>query len=326
MRLLVTGSAGHLGEALLRRMADGPHAGVGLDVTPSDLTDVVGSITDAALVAGLADEVDGIIHTAALHKPHVGTHRRQAFVDVNVSGTLTLLEAAAARRLGAFVLTSSTSAFGRALSPPPGGPAAWIDENVRPRPRNVYGVTKLAAEDLVELTARDLGLPCLVLRTSRFFPEADDDPGRRALGDANLKAVEYLHRRVALEDVADAHLLAAERAADVGFHRLVVSAPSPFEPSDAGRVRYDLASLLDERVPEWAAVADTQGWTLPAGLDRVYDSRRARDVLGWRPQWDVHAVLAAVADGAPVQTPLSRRVGAKGYHPGGLVAGMYRTA
>lgn len=297
MRLLVTGSAGHLGEALLRRMADGPHAGVGLDVTPSDLTDVVGSITDAALVAGLADEVDGIIHTAALHKPHVGTHRRQAFVDVNVSGTLTLLEAAAARRLGAFVLTSSTSAFGRALSPPPGSPAAWIDENVRPRPRNVYGVTKLAAEDLVELTARDLGLPCLVLRTSRFFPEADDDPGRRALG-----------------------------AAGVGFHRLVVSAPSPFEPSDAGRMRYDLASLLDERVPEWAAVADTQGWTLPAGLDRVYDSRRARDVLGWRPRWDVHAVLAAVAGGAPVQTPLSRRVGAKGYHPGGLVAGMYRTA
>lgn len=297
MRLLVTGSAGHLGEALLRRMADSPHAGVGLDVTPSDLTDVVGSITDAALVTGLADEVDGIIHTAALHKPHVGTHRRQAFVDVNVSGTLTLLEAAAARRLGAFVLTSSTSAFGRALSPPPRSPAAWIDENVRPRPRNVYGVTKLAAEDLVELTARDLGLPCLVLRTSRFFPEADE-----------------------------AHLLAAERAAEVGFHRLVVSAPSLFESSDAGRVRHDLAGLLDERVPEWAAVADTQGWTLPAGLDRVYDSRRARDVLGWRPRWDVHAVLAAVAGGAPVQTPLSRRVGAKGYHPGGLVAGMYRTA
>ena len=97
-----------------------------------------------------------------------------------------------------FVFTSTTSAFGRALSPPPGEPAAWITEDVAPVPRNIYGVTKTAAEDLCELFHRDHGLRCLVLRTSRFFPEADDDAVRDGYADGNVKANEYLHRRVDL--------------------------------------------------------------------------------------------------------------------------------
>ncbi len=71
--------------------------------------------------------------------------------------------------------------FGRALLPPPGAPAAWITEEVPAEPRNVYGATKLAAENLCELVHEDHGLPCLVLRTSRFFPEEDD---RRAVREA----------------------------------------------------------------------------------------------------------------------------------------------
>ena len=153
------------------------------------------------------------MHAATLHKPHVGSHRRQDFVDTNVTGTLNLLEEAVAAGVGRFVFTSTTSAFGRALVPPAGAPAAWITEDVAPVPRNVYGVTKTAAEDLCELVHRDHGLPCLILRTSRFFPEADDrDDVRAAYDDANLKVNELLYRRVDLEDVVSAHRLALERA------------------------------------------------------------------------------------------------------------------
>ena len=80
----------------------------------------------------------------------------------------------------AFVFTSTTSAFGRALVPPAGEPAAWITEDVVPVPKNIYGATKVAAEDLCELVQRDHGLPCIVLRTSRFFPEDDDERSTRA--------------------------------------------------------------------------------------------------------------------------------------------------
>ena len=213
MRILVTGSAGHLGEALVRELASEGRDVVGLDVLDSPHTTVVGSIADRDLVRRSVDGVDAILHAATLHKPHVGSHRRQDFVDTNVTGTLNLLEEAVAAGVGRFVFTSTTSAFGRALVPPAGEPAAWITEDVTPVPRNVYGVTKTAAEDLCELVHRDHGLPCLILRTSRFFPEADDrDEVRAAYEDANLKVNELLYRRVDLADVVSAHRLALERA------------------------------------------------------------------------------------------------------------------
>src|SRR5262249_30668486 len=100
----------------------------------------------------------------------------------------------------------------------PGAPAAWNTEDVSPVPKNIYGVTKAASEDLCQLVNRNLGLPCIVLRTSRFFPEEDDNHEiRLGFQDQNLKVNEYLRRRVDIEDVVNAHLLAADRAAKIGF-------------------------------------------------------------------------------------------------------------
>ena len=151
MRVLVTGSSGHLGEALVRTLRETPHAVTGLDRVASPHTDHVGLVTDREFVRRCVRDADTVIHAATLHKPHVATHVRQDFVDTNVTGTLNLLEEAVAARVRAFVFTSTTSAFGRALTPPAGAPAAWVTEDVRPVPRNIYGVTKAAAEDLCEL-------------------------------------------------------------------------------------------------------------------------------------------------------------------------------
>ncbi|HET7132005.1 MAG TPA: NAD(P)-dependent oxidoreductase, partial [Gammaproteobacteria bacterium] len=174
MKILLTGSAGHLGEALARTFEASGRDYVGLDIVASPFTTVVGSIADAGLVERAMSGVDAVVHTATLHKPHVVTHSRREFVDTNITGTLNLLEAAAEARVEAFVYTSTTSVFGRALAPASGAPAAWITEEIVPEPKNIYGVTKKAAEDLCELLHRRLGLPCVVLRTSRFFPDEDD--------------------------------------------------------------------------------------------------------------------------------------------------------
>jgi UDP-glucose 4-epimerase len=174
MRVLVTGSAGHLGEALVRTLQNTSHEVVGLDIVASNFTSKVGSIVDRSHVKRCMKGVDAVLHTAALHKPHVITHARQDFVDTNITGTLNLLEEAASVGVDSFVFTSTTSAFGGALTPPAGAPAAWVTEDVTPVPKNIYGVTKTAAENLCELFHRDHGLVCLVLRTSRFFPEEDD--------------------------------------------------------------------------------------------------------------------------------------------------------
>lgn len=324
MRVLVTGSAGHLGEALMRTLRDHGHEAVGLDRLASSFTNAVGSITDRAFVRRCMAGAEAVLHAATLHKPHVATHSRQAFVDTNLTGTLHLLEEAAAARVRAFVYTSTTSAFGRALVPPPGEPAAWITEDVAPVPRNIYGVTKAAAEDLCELFHRSERLPCLMLRTSRFFPEPDDDAATRAAyADENVKANELLHRRVDLADVVDAHLLALERAPALGFARYIVSATTPFRPEDLAELRADAPAVLTRRVPGWAEEYARRGWRMFPSLDRVYVNERARRELGWRPRYDFAAALACLRANEDPRSPLARAVGSKGYHAERFAEGPY---
>jgi nucleoside-diphosphate-sugar epimerase len=245
MKILITGSSGHLGEALMRTLAQGPHEAVGVDILRSPFTSITGSIADRAIVDACMKGVDAVLHTATLHKPHVATHRRQDFIDTNVTGMLNLLEAAVANGVRSFVFTSTTSTFGDALTPPPGAPAVWITEDVVPIPKNIYGVTKVAAEDLCQLFHRNEKLPCLVLRTSRFFPEDDDvAEKRRAFDDMNLKVNELLYRRVDVEDVVSALLLAIEKAPALGFGRFIITATTPFTRDDAGELGVDAPAVL----------------------------------------------------------------------------------
>jgi len=324
MTVLVTGSAGHLGEALVRTLRAAGRPVRGLDRRPSPFTDHVGSITDRDFVRGCMAGATAVLHAATLHKPHVGTHAQQAFVDVNVSGTLALLEAATAAGVGAFVFTSTTSAFGSALTPAPGEPAAWVTEDTVPVPRNVYGVTKVAAEGLCELFARRDGLPVVILRTSRFFPEGDDDPERRARFPLeNLQAIEVLHRRVDIADVADAHLRAIEAAGRLGFGRFIVSATTPFGRGDLVALRHDAAGVIERLFPGAGGLFAARGWRLPDGIDRVYVNDLARAALGWRPAIDFAAILEAVRAGRDVRSPLALAVGAKGYHHDGEDPGLY---
>jgi UDP-glucose 4-epimerase len=291
------------------------HDVLGLDVLESAYTGVVGSIVDRACVRRCVDGVDAIVHAATLHKPHVGTHTREQFVDTNIRGTLNLLEEAVAAGVNRFLFTSTTSAFGRALTPPAGAPAAWITEDVAAVPRNIYGTTKAAAEDLCELIHRDHGMPCLILRTSRFFPEADDrDELRAAYDDGNLKVNELLYRRVDLEDVASAHLLALERAPAIGFGRYIISATTPFTREDLAPLRADAPAVVRRRFPDYEAIYARRGWRMLPGIDRVYVNDRARNELGWRPRYDFRHALDRLQAGDDPRSRLALAVGAKGYH------------
>src|SRR5262245_55656270 len=225
MKILVTGSTGHLGEALVRTLRTMHVDVVGVDIKASAFTNGTGSIVDRDHVKDCLRGVTAVLHTATLHKPHVATHPRQSFVDTNITGTLNLLEEAVAAGVSPFIFTSTTSVFGRALMPQDSEPAVWVTEDVVPVPRNIYGVTKHAAEDLCELFHRKFGVACLILRTSRFFPEEDDSREiRETYEDRNIKANEFLYRRVDLQDVVSAHLLALERASSIGFGKYIISA------------------------------------------------------------------------------------------------------
>ena len=316
-RIVVTGSAGHLGEALMRTLPDDGHEVIGIDVQGSAFTREVGSILDRRLLRRCLSGADAVLHTATLHKPHVATHSRQAFVDTNVTATLGLLEEALAANVKSFVFTSTTSTFGRANTPPAGEPAAWVTESLAPLPKNIYGVTKTAAEALCEMFAHQHRLPVLILRTSRFFPEDDDNAGtRERYAPDNVKVNELLYRRVDVADVVDAHRRAIERAPAIGFGRYIISATTPFARTDLAELRADAPGVVRRRLPDYEPVYASRGWAMFPTIDRVYVNARARAELGWEPRHDFAAAIARLRAGEDFRSPLARTIGAKGYHPG----------
>jgi UDP-glucose 4-epimerase len=315
VRILVTGSSGHLGEALMRVLPGEGHEVIGLDLLESKYTTLPGSVADRGTVRGCVAGVDAVVHCATLHKPHVESHTRANFIETNIAGTLNLLEEAVAAKVSRFVFTSTTSAFGRALTPAEGEPAAWITEEVAPLPRNIYGTTKLAAEDLCQLVARDHGLPCLILRTSRFFPEPDDrDDVRSAYADLNIKVNELLYRRVDVEDIVTAVQLALERAPAIGFGRYIISATTPFTPDDLMAIRTDLPSVVRRLFPDWEEIFSARGWRMFDAIERTYVNGRARTDLGWSPRYDFRHALDRLAADQDPRSPLALSIGAKGYH------------
>jgi UDP-glucose 4-epimerase len=312
---LVTGSSGHLGEAILRTLRGRGSPVRGIDLKPSPFTDAVGSIVDPSFVRRQMEGVTAVIHTATLHKPHVATHSKQAFVATNVTGTLDLLEAAVAAGVRSFVFTSTTSAFGSQFRPEAGRATVWVTEDLPPLPKNIYGTTKLMAENLCELFFREWGLPVVVLRTSRFFPEDDDDPAMRsAYTLENAQANELLYRRLDIADAVSAHLLAVERGPELGFGRYIVSATTPFEPRHLAALARDAAGLVRELYPDCAQLFAARGWRLFPEIDRVHVNDRARRELGWHPEFDFAHVLSSLRKGEDFRSTLAREVGSKGYH------------
>lgn len=304
-RVLLTGSSGWLGRFLAPMLRREGHRVVGLDVVAGAETEIIASVADRnAIDRAFADhDPSCVIHAGALHKPDIVRYRAQSIVEVNVTGTLNLLEAAVAAGHKHFIFTSTTSLMIRAdvRAGAAGGAkeAFWLDEEFGPlRPRNIYGVTKLAAEDLCRLYADLHGIDALVLRTGRFFPEDDDTDG--TLPGPNLKANEFLNRRLTVEDAARAHLAALDAPTGLGFQTFVLSAPPPFVREDAAELVRNAPGAIARHHPDAAELYAQRGWKLPDTIDRVYDPAKAERLLGFRAHTDFAAILQALRADRPL--------------------------
>ncbi|NIM70696.1 MAG: NAD-dependent epimerase/dehydratase family protein [Xanthomonadales bacterium] len=278
MNCIVTGSSGRLGRAVIELLHAEGMPCTGIDLTPSEHTDIEADIRDAEAIQSLLNDADAVIHTAALHGYHVDRNYPEAeFVRTNVLGTAYLLNAARAHGIRRFVYTSSTSVYGEAMSQP--DRAVWVDEDLTPQPRDIYDATKLAAEQLCRLYFDPGSLQTCVLRVSRFMDEPLNDI-------ANYR----LYRGLDERDGARAHLLAIRHEHE-RFEIYNISNRSPFSRNQLAELKTGPAGLVKSL---FSGIEDSYSrldWQLPESIDRVYAIDKAERLLGYDP---VHNFTAYV--------------------------------
>jgi nucleoside-diphosphate-sugar epimerase len=298
---LVTGGAGFIGSTLVERAAarwgrvrvfDDLSTGRRGHLEPlGDLVElVVGDIRDPEAVGRAARDVRFVFHLAAMVSVAETVADPVRAEDVNVVGTLRVLEAARAAGVRRLVFASSAAVYGD-------DPEVPKRETMTVSPISPYGINKLAGEHHLRFFAREHGLPCVSLRLFNVFGRRQD-PGSPyaaaiprfldALLDGRRPTVFGDGRQTRdfcpVEDVASAFLLAAE-APGLGAGEAI----------NVGRgEETDLVDLLDRLSRAAGRPADpTFEPPRPGDVRRsVADISRARALLGFRPTASLDDTLA----------------------------------
>nr|MDP9487801.1 NAD(P)-dependent oxidoreductase [Actinomycetota bacterium] len=173
MRVLITGAGGTLGAALAPMLADAGHEPVLLDVrtleTPYE--SVRGDVRTPGDVRAAVEGTDFVVHTAAVHGIHLGSHSRQDFYDLNLTGTFNVWEAAVEAGVKGVVFSSTMGVYKPYDKPLSEERVAALHEGLTLQPGDIYGYTKVAGEEMCRLYGREYGIPSVGLRYGMFVPE-----------------------------------------------------------------------------------------------------------------------------------------------------------
>jgi len=272
MRVLVTGAAGVLGQAVTQRLERSGDYRLRLtDMAPvGDARHefIQADLSDAGSVRGLCRDVDQVLHIAAIHpwKPYTPDQ----YYDCNIKGTHNVLEEAARAGVQRVILTSSIAAMGYGLGP--GDRLPFDESKTLDATENVYGITKQVSEQLCRMFHRSNGLAYVALRPGTFIPREDDDP---QLGRGLL--TQWLHG----SDVADAHVLALESQAR--HEAFVITAKIPFTCEDADALANDARPVILRYFPRAKGLEDL-GVALPQTITRWYSIAKAERELHYQPK------------------------------------------
>lgn len=215
-KIIVTGGSGFLGRHLLRALKNAGHQVKNIDLKQNpEFETAVADIRDQAAMQELVKDADVVFHLAALIEAGESVKDPARFFDVNVVGTLNILEAMRQNGISTFIFSSSAAIYGEPERVP-------IFEDDRTLPINPYGVTKLAIEGLLRSFVASHGFTGAALRYFNLYgPEEHHEPETHAIprfieqinngaevtiwGDGG-----YQRDYVYIDDIVRAHLLALD--------------------------------------------------------------------------------------------------------------------
>lgn len=278
MKVLVTGSAGKLGKAVMNKLRSANVPVIGADLLPGDTTDLILDIKNKDAVDEACRDIYAVIHTAAIHGRHYDlNYPREEFIETNIYGTLNLLNASVKYSLKQFLYISTTSIYGAAMVDP--AQAVWVNEELVEKPRDIYDITKQAAEQLCKDFFYKEGLQASVYRVGRFLPEK-----------ANLEANHRLYRGLDERDGAEALYLALGHHFE-HFEIFNIASTSPFSKDDLKTLKDNPKEAILKLYPEAEALYAAKNWMFPKSIDRVYITEKAKDLLGYSPKFTFDYLL-----------------------------------
>jgi len=298
--ILVTGAAGTLARAVVPALLQ-----AGFDVRAGDVRPISGApqavdtvaldVRDAGSVQAAMDGVVGVLHAAAWHGIHLSDHPPTDFWELNATGTFNVLQAALDHGTRAVVLSSTMGVYGRSRAATQGGPAVRVHEGLPVEPTDVYGVTKVVAEELSRSFARR-GVAGVALRYGMFVPEPFDHAGIR-----------FLYGGVDEDDVAAANVLALRRLlagpADLHLGAFNIESAVPWQADDGVLLRHDPLAAIGRHWPDGPSVLAAAGVAPWGPIDEYYDISRAAQVLDWRPRRGFAEYLEDLRLGAGLPVP-----------------------
>jgi UDP-glucose 4-epimerase len=303
MRALVTGGAGFIGSHLVERLAQEGHEARAFDnlttgkrenlahVPSAEL--VVGDIRDAHALGRAMEGCDVVFHQAAIVSVPYSIEHPHESLDVNLRGTLNVLEAARHAKTRRVVMASSAAVYGE-------DPELPKRESMTPSPISPYGLEKLASEHYLSMWSKLFGVETVALRYFNVFGPRQDPSSAysgvisvfvdRILRGAPLTIFgdgEQFRDFVYVANVVDANLLAATRPNVSG---------RSYNIGCGGRTTLNELAQMLGRIAGAAVAPKHEAPRAGDIRESIADISRAREELGYAPKIGVEEGLQKLVD------------------------------
>jgi nucleoside-diphosphate-sugar epimerase len=302
-RIGITGGSGNIGSNIAKALEKDNYVRIIDVVEPSQEAGLKKidffkcNIADENQCMNALKDIEVLFHEAALTNGCVSMTKPHEYFDINVMGTINLLEASVKNNIEKLIFASTCSVFGKDANSP-------IGEDQNPNPLSYYGVTKLICEKYINAYHKKFAIPSIILRYFRVHtPTAVDVIGlfiRKLLKGENLTIFgdgKITFDVVNVEDVVQANLLSLSE--DIDFDIFHIGSGTGMNLNEISHTIAENLNLeLSDQQIDYKPI-DFNGRDDNANYDpeiQIADIDKAKKVLGYSPRFSVEQTIQSTIE------------------------------